>query len=285
MGTETPTSPRVLVVEDEVPIRTILVRMLEDSGYTVHAAADGVEGLEHLQQQPCDLILLDVWMPRMNGLEFLTQLQQRPKPLPRVIIMTGDHTPETLLQAIQQNAYQYVSKPFSAEAVVELVGKALAAPASAPAIEVLSAKPDWVELQVPCQREAVERIQSFLMGMKSYLEDEVRESIGLAFHELLLNAIEWGGRFDPSAKVRIAFLRARGMVLYRIADPGTGFRFQGLTHAAITNPADSSVEHMRIREEKGLRPGGFGILLASSVVDELIYNQSQNEVVFVKYLH
>jgi anti-sigma regulatory factor (Ser/Thr protein kinase) len=84
--------------------------------------------------------------------------------------------------------------------------------------------------------------------------------------------------------VRIAFLRTRRMLLYRIADPGSGFRFEDLPHAAVSNPDGQPFTHMRVREEKGLRPGGFGLLLARKLVDELLYNEAQNEVVIVKYL-
>jgi len=74
------------------------------------------------------------------------------------------------------------------------------------------------------------------------------------------------------------------MLLYRIADPGQGFSFQELAHAAVSNPEDSPLEHALVRQEKGLRPGGFGVLITREVVDELLYNEAQNEVVFVKYL-
>ena len=83
---------------------------------------------------------------------------------------------------------------------------------------------------------------------------------------------------------RIAYLRTKRMVLYRIADPGPGFCFDELAHAAAWSDAPDGLEHVRVREEKGLRPGGFGLLLTRALVDELIYNQAQNEVVFVKYL-
>jgi hypothetical protein len=58
---------------------------------------------------------------------------------------------------------------------------------------------------------------------------------------------------------------------------------EGLDHAAISHP-DNPIEHVMIREEKGLRPGGFGILMVKAKVDDLIYNEKQNEVVFIKYL-
>ena len=73
------------------------------------------------------------------------------------------------------------------------------------------------------------------------------------------------------------------MLFYRIADPGPGFKFEGLTHSAAVNPEGvfgSSV----VRQEKGLRPGGLGVLMAREVADDLIYNEPQNEVVLVKYL-
>jgi hypothetical protein len=74
------------------------------------------------------------------------------------------------------------------------------------------------------------------------------------------------------------------MVLYRITDPGTGFRFEGLQHAATTNPPEDPCKHLEVRAAKGIRPGGFGILMVKSMADELLYNEAQNEVVFVKYL-
>ena len=57
-----------------------------------------------------------------------------------------------------------------------------------------------------------------------------------------------------------------------------------ICHAAISNAVDEPYAHMRVREEKGLRPGGFGLLMTRTLVDELIYNEAHNEVVFVKYV-
>jgi anti-sigma regulatory factor (Ser/Thr protein kinase) len=148
---------------------------------------------------------------------------------------------------------------------------------------VISAKPDWVELVVPCTREAAERIQPVMSELDAKLAPEVRESTAYAFRELLLNAIEWGGKLDPKRTVRISCLRTKRMLLYRISDPGPGFNIEDLPHAAISNP-DTPIAHVQVREDKGLRPGGFGLLTVRASVDELIYNEKRNEVVFVKYL-
>jgi anti-sigma regulatory factor (Ser/Thr protein kinase) len=74
------------------------------------------------------------------------------------------------------------------------------------------------------------------------------------------------------------------MVLCRVKDPGEGFSLQQLDHAAITNPQSDPIRHTAVREQQGLRPGGFGILIAKNIIDELIYSETGNEVVLIKYL-
>jgi hypothetical protein len=74
------------------------------------------------------------------------------------------------------------------------------------------------------------------------------------------------------------------MLLYRIADPGPGFTFGGLSHPAVDNVSGVTA-HDVMREEKGIRPGGFELVLIRALADELIYNERQNEVVFVKHLN
>jgi CheY-like chemotaxis protein/anti-sigma regulatory factor (Ser/Thr protein kinase) len=274
---------RILVVDDDRVLCHGLTSLLKGSGYTVAQASDGIEALELLAKKKFDLLLLDVGLPRMNGLEVLARLRLNAAP-PRVVVMTADDTPETLLLAVRQQAYEYITKPFPPNSIIAVVGRALAAPAESLPIEVVSARPEWVELLVPCALEVAERIQGFMMRLEAGLPDEARESVGQAFRELLINAIEWGGKLDPSRKVRISCLRARRMLLYRIADPGQGFSPNTLTHSAISNPPDDPYRHMGEREKKGLRPGGFGLFLVRTMVDELLYNEAHNEVVFIKYL-
>ena len=108
------------------------------------------------------------------------------------------------------------------------------------------------------------------------------ESVAFAFRELVMNAVEWGGQLDPNRRVRITCVRTERLLMYRIADPGPGFRFDDLEHAAIAH--DDPVDHMKVREQKGLRAGGFGLLTVRAQVDELVYNEKHNEVIFIKYL-
>jgi DNA-binding response OmpR family regulator len=274
---------RILVADDDRTTRLLLSETLRAQKFTVVAVEDGATTLKKLKEGKFDLALLDVWMPKMNGLEVLAKLRNA-KTRPKVIVMTSDDTPQTLLSAIREEAYTYVAKPIDPQALVVLVKETLAKKSGQGSIEIVSASPTWVELVVPCSLEEAERIEAFMAHLKTGLSEDVRRSVGQAFHELLLNAVEWGGKLDPNRKVRISYLRARRMLMYRIADPGPGFKFADLDHAAISHDADEPTKHDKIREDKGLRPGGFGLLLTQANVDELLYNEKQNEVVFVKYL-
>jgi CheY-like chemotaxis protein len=273
---------KILIADDDRTTRFAISTMLKKAGYAVTAVTNGADALRNIQQHSFDLAFLDIWMPELTGLEVLARVQAG-ESHPKIVIMTSDGTPETLLRAIREQAYEYLSKPFPPKEVVEVAKRALKQDASPP-IEVISARPHWVELLIPCTREAAERVQSFLIKLEADLSDDLRNTIGLAFRELLLNAVEWGGKLDPNRKVRIAHVRSSRMLLYRVADPGPGFSFKGLTHAAVGQPADEPIAHIAIRDQIGIRPGGFGIAMTRELADELLYNEAQNEVIFIKYL-
>jgi len=274
---------KILVVDDDRTTRHLMQGLLKKDGYDVSLCADGPEALAAMERGKFDLVLLDVWMPQMTGLDVLTQMGKMLNP-PPAIVMTTDDTPETLLGAVREQAYDFVHKPVDAEPFLELVQSTLERKREKLRIEVISARPNWVELLVPCDIETAGRIQNFIARLETNLPAEIREKVGQAFHELLLNAVEWGGKLDPTRKVRIAYVRTPRLLIYRIADPGQGFRFEGLAHAAVSHSRETPFEHVDVREEKGLRPGGFGLLMTTAMVDELVYNEKQNEVLFVKFL-
>jgi len=272
----------ILVADDDRTTRFAICSMLRKAGYAVTSVQNGALALRKIQQMNFDLAFLDIWMPKLTGLEVLARVRLG-ESHPKVVIMTSDGTSESVLTAVREQAYAYLSKPFPPREAVEVAQRALRQDASPP-IEVVSAKPHWVELLIPCTREAAERIESFLMKLDTDLPDEQRDTIGLAFRELLMNAVEWGGKLDPNRKVRIAYLRSTHILLYRIADPGPGFNFKELVHAAVGQPTGEPLAHVSVRDQLGIRPGGFGIAMIRAIADELLYNEAQNEVIFIKYL-
>ena len=271
---------QVLLIDDDPAIHDLVSYALRNTAQVV-GCGTATEGLAALHAKPFDLLLLDLGLPDLHGLDVLARLRQAGSRT-RIVIITADDTPESLLRAIRQNTYEYLRKPFTMEQIAQLAERALTA-ASEPEIKVLSAKREWLELSIPCTRDAAERIEHFVRQLDSDLSLDLMESIALAFRELLMNAVEWGGGLDPQRRVRISCLRTPRMLFYRIADPGPGFKFEGLTHSAAANP-DGVLASSAVREQKGIRPGGLGVLMVRAIADDLIYNESQNEVVLVKYL-
>jgi CheY-like chemotaxis protein len=270
--------PTILIVEDDRAAREGLCQLLTGAGFSVTTAGDGAEALTKLEEQRFDVMLLDIWLPKMNGLELLGRLRDKPAQ-PKIIIMTADDSTETLLLSLRKEAHQFVRKPIEPTALLALVRSAVGSPGE-PSIVVLSARPAWVELLVPCGHEVADRIQSYIVNLDVDLPREIRETMGVIFRELLLDAMEWDGHLDPNRKVRIAYLRARKVLLYRITDAGDRFRSSDLPLAAARH-TDTSLQSDRRRGSNLLRPGA---LLARAEGDELLFNEARNEVVVVKYL-
>src|SRR5260370_28582142 len=103
---------RVLVIEDEPSIRVLLNRVLSGAGFAVEEASDGLQGLERLSRHEFDIVLLDVWMPHMNGLDVLPELHRRGS-TQQVILMTSHHAPENPLHAVREQPSPQISKPIS----------------------------------------------------------------------------------------------------------------------------------------------------------------------------
>jgi two-component system, OmpR family, response regulator len=275
--------PAILVTDDDPTTREMVRGVLKKVGHEVSTAADGMSALRAIQKKKFDLVLLDIWMPKMTGLGLLGHLHGE-KYIPKIVVMTSDQTSDTLLNALRGRVYQYLKKPLDATTLLTTVENALSTSPEVPAIEVISANSQWVELMVPCERSVVSRVQSFLMHMDVDLAPDIIEKVGYAFRELLNNAIEWGGHLDPNLKVRVSYIKTKKLLMYRLDDPGPGFNLEDLKHAAINNPLDNPMAHMQEREAKGLRPGGLGLMLTQQLVDELVYNEKRNSVVLIKYL-
>ena len=272
----------LLLAEDNKTSRKLYAEALTAEGFRVIEVDDGGAALEVIKDQPVDVLVTDVVMPEMDGLELLERAREI-QPDMRVVLMTGFGTPATVIGAIRNRACDLLSKPFSLEDLKNSVRAAAERP-TVYDLELLSATPDWIEIRVPCDLAAVEPIQKCLNELHPFLNKETRDAVGSVFREMLNNAIEHGGKCDTSQKVVVKYIRLKRAILYSIKDPGEGFNLSELEHAAVANPEDNPFRHMKVREQKGLRPGGYGIMLASQVIDELVYNEQHNELIFVKYL-
>ncbi len=279
-----PEAKRILIVDDDPDVHRLLTFALRETGCYLESAFDGLEGLKKVEDAPWDLVITDVIMDGMDGLELLKRVR-RLRPETPVVVMTVDSTAERIITAIRGNAFSWFSKPFAPQAVQEMVESALTKSRLECDIEVLSASPRWLELRIRCDLETATRALHFVREMDPELPEAEREKVALAFREILFNAVEHGGGNDPNVHVTVTYMRADGALLFRVRDPGPGFSFDKLRHSALSNPEGSPTEHAMTRNEIGMRPGGFGILLTRAFVDELLYNEQGNEAMLIKYMH
>lgn len=208
---------------------------------------------------------------------------RRVRPHTRMIILTDTGTPADVIDCIRERAFSYFSKPISMGSLAEIVGIAIDGPCWDDGIEIVTATPAWIRLVARCDVKTADRLLQFFKEM-SDLPDREKADAAIALREILLNAIEHGGHFDPNQYVEISYVRMKHMVGCRVKDPGTGFSRNELPHAAVSNPPEDPIRHFSVRQAQNLRPGGFGILMARNLVDELLYNEKGNEVLLVKYL-
>src|SRR5437667_10438184 len=115
---------RILVIDDEVAIRDSLRMMLEYEGYDCVGAATGQDGLSLVEREAPDLVLLDVKMPGMDGLEVLDRLRAMNDALP-VVVISGHGTISTAVEATKKGAFDFVEKPFASERVLVILRNAL----------------------------------------------------------------------------------------------------------------------------------------------------------------
>jgi CheY-like chemotaxis protein/anti-sigma regulatory factor (Ser/Thr protein kinase) len=273
---------KILVVDDDPALHQVIEGALAREGHTLLHVTDGKKGMELLASETIDLAIIDYLMPGMDGLEFLEQVRVNHPDL-KAIMITAFGTPEAVLGALRKKVCDFLVKPFGVADIRAAVSAALEEN-SVVEIDVISAEPHWVQLRVPCDLAAVQILQKLLIQLKADLPENTREAIAYAFREMLNNAIEHGGKLDPTKYVEVLCVRLKRAIIYWIKDPGEGFDPTQLEHAAVNNPAGDPFRHVSVRDEKGLRAGGFGILMTDQLVDELVYNERRNEVMFIKYL-
>ncbi|NOZ68545.1 MAG: sigma-54-dependent Fis family transcriptional regulator [Deferribacteres bacterium] len=111
---------KILVIDDEAIVRRSCERTLQPEGFDTKVSASGKEGIELLEKEPFDLVLLDLKMPDMDGIEVLKKIKAA-WPETKVVIITGYSTVETAVKTLKLGAHNYIEKPFTPDTLVNAV--------------------------------------------------------------------------------------------------------------------------------------------------------------------
>lgn len=273
----------VLVVDSSPAVNSMLTRVLAHAGCDIRRAVDNQTVLSLAKKVPFDLVITGQSTNTQEDVALLLKIRDV-RPEARMIILTDERTPGDVIEAIRAGAFSYFCPPYTQHALAEMVRLAMTEPGYTEGIEVVSATQTWVRLIVRADLPTAERLVQFLRS-GSTLPLAEKEDVISAFHEILLNAMEHGAHFDPGQYVEVAFFRGHHVVVCRVKDPGQGFTLDELHHVARDTSVDDLLHCLAVREQQGLRPGGFGVMLTKKLLDEVVYNEKGNDVLLVKYLN
>lgn len=278
---EATVTSRVLVIGPGRAIRDKLRLSGKLDGCEIDSVENGLRALGRLRRQEYDVVVTDPETSVDDDLVLLEEMRHV-RPSARVVFLVPEMTSLDVASTLRAHAFACFSAPIDFDELAEAVRQGLEASDWQDGIRLVSATETWIELQAASRMLTADRLVRFVNELQADIERTDREALVTVFREILLNAMEHGAGFDADQVVEIAIVRTRDAVLIRFRDPGTGFDIRCLEHAAISNPLENPIAHIEVRELKGLRPGGFGLLLAERLVDEVIFNERGNEALVVK---
>jgi anti-sigma regulatory factor (Ser/Thr protein kinase) len=274
---------RVLLIGDHPEIRHGLEASGELPDCEIVTAVGNVDAVHTVRSRAIDVVLTNPDTPMHDDLALVAELRTS-RPGLKAIMLAPAAVPSEFIEAIRSHVFACFVAPFDITAIGEMTKRAIAAVGWRDGIRLESGLPNWIALTVTCRLVTAERLVHFMTEYQWDLPDDDRDSLMTAFREMLMNAMEHGAGFDPEKVVHVIAVRTERAIVYHFRDPGTGFTPSQLERKALPDNEADPIALIERRAEMGLRPGGFGILVAKQFVDEMFYNERGNEVLLIKRL-
>jgi len=270
--------PTALIVNDEPSTSAQLASILKDFGFRTLMADTGAGALKAVREEEIDVVLLDLTLPDATGFEICHKLKcDRETNLIPVILVALKDDPRQVLSGLRVGSNGYISKPYTREEVKEAVDDAIAWRHE----RIESGEQGEITFTLRSEMAFLQETNDLLSDLFTHTpltERQIKE-LKQVITEMGGNAIEWGHRKNAELPLRITYRIGSDRVVLIIKDQGPGFDPRNLPHAA--NEEDP-IQHLDVRNELGIREGGFGIMLTKGMVDEFRYNDVGNEVTLVK---
>ena len=274
---------RVLVIGNHTEVSREIGDALSAAALPMEYSAGGAEALHLLRMRSFGVVITSPDSFVEEDLALLEEMRAI-RPGVKCIVLARHSTPDEVIAALRARVFACFTPPFDPSEIAALASGAASDSLWRDDIQILSARPGWVSVRANCRTLTAERLLVFANELNSQLPADMRREMMVAFREILFNAMEHGAAFNPEQVVEVTGIHTGRALVFYIRDPGAGFRRESLSHAAIANPAADPTAHIFYREAEGMRPGGYGLLVTSGAVDELIYNEIGNEVLLIKYL-
>jgi DNA-binding response OmpR family regulator len=269
----------VLVVDDEPDTNDILASLVRSRGFEPIQVFSGEQALAAVVEQEPDLILLDLMLPDIDGFEVCDRLKRdRNTNLVPIVMVTALQDAQHRAAGVRVGANGYLIKPFTPQQLYAIMDEALAWHDE----HLQRGTTGEINFDIRSELTYLAQANDLLADLFAHtpLTERQIKDLKQAVMEMGGNAIEWGHKKNAELVLRLTYRIDPASVTLIIQDQGPGFDPQDLPHAASD---EDPIRHLEIRNELGLREGGFGIMLARGLVDEFRYNESGNEVTLVKY--
>jgi DNA-binding response OmpR family regulator len=268
----------VLIVDDERDTNDLLASLVQGRGFEPIQVFDGGAVLDAIRQHAPDLILLDLMMPGTDGFEVCAELKRnRETNLIPIIIVTALNDANHRIQGVRVGANGYLAKPFTPAQLFAVIDSALAWRQEHQTRGVEGE----INFDIRSELTYLQQLNDMLADFYAHtpLTERQVKDLKQAVMEMGGNAIEWGHRKNADLPLRVTYRIDPASVTLVIRDQGPGFNPKQIPHAASE---EDPIAHLDVRNELGIREGGFGIMLAKGLVDEFAYNEKGNEVTLVK---
>jgi anti-sigma regulatory factor (Ser/Thr protein kinase) len=274
---------RILAIRPHPSLVAALGVARDQGRYELDVCRGNVDALRCVRAQHSDVVITDESTAIEEDLALAKELMAV-RPVVRVIVLAPSAPPEHLIDAIRAHVFACFTSPIDCGEVASMAITALDADRWKDGIQVLSGLDHWLTLRVSCHLVTADRLVRFITELQPSSATLDRDLLISAFRELLLNAMEHGAGFDADKVIEVTAAKTARAIVYHFKDPGDGFDRLDLQHAVESSRPEDVVATALARAEMGLRPGGFGMLIARHVADELVYNERGNEVLLIKHL-
>ena len=263
---------RILVVDDEEQMREIISQFLTKLGYQAVSASNGRDALATFREQSFDLVLSDVRMPGLTGLQLLKAIKELSPKTP-VVLISGYADIEIVVEALKAGAENFLPKPVKMNFLAKVVQQSLSLTALRPSRPVLLPYiQQTTQFQVPSQPEFVrEMVHQLALSAVAvgFAPHDIDNNLKLVFYEAITNAMEHGNHWDPARLVMVKAETSKDQIRVCIQDEGQGFDF-----ANQPNPVEG---------EDILLERGRGIFLMRTIMDEVEFIPPGNQIHLVKF--
>jgi DNA-binding response OmpR family regulator len=270
---------KALIVEDEHDTGTLLAEILRQRGFDPTVLAEGKPAIPWARRHRPELILLDLMLPDVPGFQVCEDLKfdRETNPIP-IIMVTALNEYRDRVHGLEVGADYYLTKPFTVDQLHHAIAQVQAWKHG---LEQHGTEGE-IHFRLQSDTQYLEELNHLLSSLFRFtrLSPTQIQQLTTAVRELCVNAIEWGHQKQIERLVNVTYRIDPEQVTIIIRDEGPGFDPTKLLHAA---KPDDPVSHLMVRETLGLRQGGFGILMARGLVDEMQYNDTGNEVRLVKH--